>query len=349
MKTSVTLPSGLIGAALLLSPLALAQQQLAGPVMGYAADASSGALYRVNGLPGASYLSRLGAGPAAVKMVRISQKGRLALVLGGETAEGPAAWYAVRGLDRPDPDAVRLTGEVAEPSLVAFCGSGGDSAILYSERAGTLQLVRGLRGEQPEVLAPVELAGAGRVSSIACHNAAQAAVFTAGEEGSQGLYSAALGADGLGEPKLAGRLGTGAGIAPFENGLMSLVLDRAGNRLLAARHGASGSGGMIESIEELAGGAEGINQPVGVAVTDSGLAAVANAGSASVLVYDVRSRQMVGLPLEVPAAPTQCERLAAGDVFALTSPRPGAPFYTIDLAAEPRVVFTPAFHGDSQQ
>ena len=350
----------LVVAAAAASSAALAQQQqpppssqdmLTGPVMGYLSDAA-GVLYRLNGLPGSSLMARLGAAPGSVRFTRVSQQGRLALIATsvGEEAGSATQLFVARGLDRPEPEMFQISGSAAEPRLAAFCAASGDSAVLYSEAAGTLQLVRGLRGgdRAPELLAPVQIAGLGRVSALACHIAARSVVFAAGEPGNEGLYSAALGgeAEGLAEPKLAGPVGAAVAITPFEKGMSSLVLDAAGNRLLLALHG---SGGMIQSIDELAGGAEGVSQPVGVAVTDSGLAALANAGTSSVLVFDIRTRQAVGAPLELPVAPTQCERLLTGDVFALGVPRAGAPLYTIDLAAEPRVVFTPAFHGDSQQ
>lgn len=333
---------------------ASAQQQgtLSGPVMGFLSDAS-GAFYRVDGLPGASRMAKLGAAatapPGSVKFSKVSQQGRLALIAAGgndASTDAPSQLYLTRGLDRLEPEVFQLSGAMAGPSLAAFCTATGDTAVLYSESAGALQFVRGLRSGEPETLAPVVISNLGRLSALACHEAARSVVFAAGETGNQGLYTAALKADGFDEPRLAGPVGSAVAIAPYEHGLSSLVLDASGNRLLMAVHG---SGGMVESIGELAGAADGINQPVGVAITESGLAAVASAGTPSVLVYNVRNRQAAGAPLELPAAPTQCERLLAGDVFALTSPRAGAPLYTIDLAAEPRVVFTPAYHGDSQQ
>jgi hypothetical protein len=154
-----------------------------------------------------------------------------------------------------------------------------------------------------------------------------------------GTASIQLLAGGAGSLQPVSVLGRFGGMAFLPGVDTAIIADASANSVIEASH-LTGS----LSLTNLASAADGISQPVAVGISADGhLAAVANAGSSSVIRLDL-SGKSAPVRTVCQCSPTELEPLAGNFAFRLNEPGAGTVWALDGNGALPRVIFIPTDH-----
>jgi hypothetical protein len=311
MKQRLAVLAAVVG----LAASAAAESGIRGPVAGFVLDTRIRAIRPINGMPGAAVL-----GPAVplslpVRQAAISKTSDFALAI----SEEDGRVYLVRDLPGEAPDAAALEGAVESVAKMTLNGA---SAVLYSKESGRVQTITGLPGE-PRMGDPMD-APPGELTALSI--SPDGSRVAAGTDEAVYLYRD-------GGPHLLAAGYEVSAIAFRHDGRDLVLANRATNEILSMEENGGAS--------VLAGEADGVDQPVGLASVNGDRELwIANAGSGSALVID---EDTPGAPQRVtlPAAQTRCEPLDGRSVLVFNDAGNG-PVALADWARGRTAYFVPA-------
>lgn len=300
--------------ALSVPSLAQTQMGFSGPVSGvYFADTQK-AVLPIRGIPG----SAMFADPflAGVDNASISPDGNRAVV------ERKGAVSLIDGLRSPSPTLTALSA-LASFNLVSWSAD-STKAIINSTDAG-LVLVDGSTVETSEKLQ----LSSGSITSLAISNSGNVVVSAKGS----GVFFARRG-QGF---ELVTQLDAATSIVLDGKQFRGFVLDNATNLIQAFEISAGAQN--ITSIPLAA--AEG-SEYAGLAQSKDGLWLLAlNRGLKQVEVYNIATGGLDS-KIALDFNPTQFQRIAGGDLFALSATGLNQALYVLDTTAQFRISFIPA-------
>jgi hypothetical protein len=306
------LSSGAAGGQLPLS--------LNGPVLGYVFDPGSASLRPLHGILGSSTVG---------KPVEFGFTLSQALTLGprfvvASTTANPDLVVLDMGVNPPSQAAI--PGVPAGPSLAA-ASRHGTSAAFYDAVAQRAWIVTGLP-EKPTVSHAVDLSSAGAVTQMTVRDDGQVLVFSANDRGVETLYSWAAASGVL--PLMA--VVSVSGIAMTENGA-AIVADRGADEVFAVW---DAGGAAIRQF--LAGTADGVSAPAGVAVSAGGRIHVANADSVTTMTLDPAGRLLTSQKCFCEVSGLY---MLSDSVFRLTRALDRTVFLLDASSAQDRILFVP--------
>ena len=282
--------------------LAAENDALRGPVSGLIIDAESGSIRPILGSAGAAY-----AGAAAVRgasYAAASSDGERALVANQGTL------YLVQRLGASAPVWTALREDASDLGLSAFAVRGG-AAVIHDTGHNRLEIWRNLRHE-PESGGVIDLGSVeGRLVSLAL-DADGSTVFAALQEteDSAAVYRLASGE----APKLMVTLER-AGAMELRDGAL-YIADRGRHEVLRLSQWDAAL-----QVATVASGAHGVEDPVGIAVSDDGATLyVASRETQQVLAIDIQD-QALKAALDLSFRPSRLER--SGNVLLLAAGVPG--------------------------
>lgn len=303
-------------ACIALSVPALAQTQIgfSGPVSGvYFADSQKTVL-PIRGIPG----SAMFADPllAGVDNASISPNGNRAVV------ERKGSIILVDGLRGPSPSHTTLN-ELSSYKLLSWSAD-STKAIIYSTEAGLVLL----DGSTIETSEKLQLS-TGAITSLAISNLGNVVVSAKGS----GVFYAKRG-QGFG---LVSQLDAPTSIVLDAKQSRAFVLDNATNLIQAFE--ISGETPNVTSIPLAA--IEG-SEYAGLAQSKDGLWLLAlNKGLKQVEVYNIATGGLDS-KIALDFSPTKFERIAGGDLFALSATGTNQALYVLDTTEQFRISFIPA-------
>ncbi len=297
------------------------RRTVGGPILGFTVD-DAGGVRVIRGVPGAaSFSSPVASVRDLAAWAVSSEKG---YILG---AAGRSGRIVVLKNLAAAPESVELPVDVGRNPIIALSPLGSAAAVFDAAR-GRLIVFAGL----PDHPFPRWRMGAdslpGRIRTLAVSDSGDAVLAAAGNSLVRLRPAAAW--------DFVAPLAGSARLAFVPGREEAVYLDEAAFEAIRVRFTASGS-----LLEPLFGAADGLREPVAVAVGGDGRTVyVADAALPGVLAFDLGSRSL--LVVRSPRAPATLARLRGARLFRLTS---GArePVYVYDGSrAAPRVAFIPA-------
>lgn len=301
-----------------------AENELAGPVLGFVYDPANG-LQPVLGVAGASTIGPPLELTGNFSKAVISPRQDYALAV---SASNPNLMRVMIG----DPVSVEQFGiPISATGLIALSPTGSSAAFQDRDR-NRIQVIAGIPSA-PSLAREFDLSPfPGALVSLAVSD--DASVVIAGFSDVEENAVAALGLEGL-VRFLTPRRATAAAFLP---GVRDVVIaDGPANEIYLIRD-ALGSG----ESKLLAAQDQGISEPTAVVISRDGKRAVVASGSAlSVALIDLAGGAVSAIPC--PCNPSELATLNGNAVFRLTPPAAG-PMWVLDAdALEPRIVFVPPY------
>jgi len=306
---------------------ALAAAGIRGPVSGYVLDERSHAIRPVNGIPGAATLGN----PVNLGFqARLAAIGRdVALVAGFDDHD---QLFLARELEAETPAVSAVEGAIGGIGRIVW-NETGDAALLYSPSAGQFQVITGVAAV-PRLSVPIDAGPvAAALNAMALNAGADRIAAAGGQDGALYLFSSA--GDGSWNYKLLAAASGVPAILFRNSGRDVIYASKANDEIIAIRD-IDGTG----DISVLAGSADGVSVPVGLAAANGDRELwVANQGSSSLLAFDMAAG---GAPQNIPlaSAPSRCDRLDWKSLLVLNDVG-GAPLLLLDGAQGRSVFFVP--------
>lgn len=284
-------------------------------VLGYVFDEESGALRRIDGLPGASSIGAPIDLGVVLTQAAIAPSGAFAV------ARDEAGRFLTVDLRAAPPVAAPLEGALEGADRVLISPDGARAA-LYASGSGALQILEGLPNA-PAVRGSLEL-GSEDWTAMAISDKGAILAASAGALHGFALDEARAWVRGVGRA---------SGIAFVGGSNDAVVADAGADEVIFVRDAL----GLRESTV-IASASDGLPKPDGVAVTPDGAFAVA-AVAGGVATMPIAG----GAPIVTACdcAPGGLSGLAGGNVFRLTDDL-RAPVRIVEVGAAPRVLFIPA-------
>lgn len=304
---------------LLVAPDNAGSAPLAGPITGFVFDGKSETIRPIQGLPGASLLGTAVVLPFSLRQAEIAPGGRFALA----AAQGDDRVLLIADLDQAAAHIHQL--DIPMSERITFSANGA-SAVLWSPHSDRLQVISGMP-ERPEVKPAFSLPGLpGSVTAVAVTG-----------DGTTLLVSVS---DGVRKGSLY-RVSTQDGETPQADFLLSLAQGAAVSFLNGDREAIAADAGSAQvfhirdlggarEVLLLAGASDGVDRPAAIAQSvDGRRILVVNTGSRSILVIDLSGGDAMR-SIQVPLAPTRCDRMVSASVFRLNEGAQG-PLYLLEL------------------
>ncbi len=291
-----------------------------GPLLGLAVD-EAGGVRLIRGLPGAASFSAPVASVRSLDVWAVSSEKGYVLGVSGKAGR----LVLLRNLSAV-PETVELPIEVGAGARIALSPLGSAAAVLDAS-AGRLVVLGGLPDHPfPRWRLPADSLP-GPVNALAVSDRGGEALAVAG---SSLVRVRSTGWD------FVAPLAASARLAFVPGRDEAVYLDKAALEAVRIRFTASGA-----LLEPLFGGADGLREPVGIAVSlDGRTVYVADAALPGVLAFDLGSRTLSAV--RSPDAPAALTRLRGLRLFQLTA-RAAGPVYIYDGSrGAPRVAFIPA-------
>jgi hypothetical protein len=292
---------------------------LSGPVLGYVFDSSAGSVRPVLGILGSSTIGKpLDFGFTLTKAFTLDSRHIIAA-----TKSHPN--LLMIGLEGNSPSIAAVPGFPATPSEAAASPRGTSVVFYYPDLRG-IWIVTGL---PTPVAAPlfIDLSPSGPIKQIALSDDGKLIVYSIDKGGSEDLYAWTASSPSARFLMSAGSVG---GLTIMEN-RDAIVADRVANQVFAIRDVA---GAAVPQF--LAGPREGVNEPVGVAVS-SGRIYVANAAPANVIAMDTNGHVLNTYDCSCAVSGLFSFR---DSVFRLTTGLDPA-VWLFDASSEGRILFVP--------
>ena len=299
------------------------------PVLGYVFDQKSGAIHRLDGIPGASWVSEAIDLGLVVTQAHIAPTHRFAIV---RDEDGRTLFV---DLSAQPPTAQPIEGAL-EGANGAMISPAARHVALYSTDSGEVQLLEGLPG-LPTVGETLQLGrGIGDWTAFAISDLGVIVAASARPEPEGGsLYMLRSGSGSL---RIGGVQRAGE-VAFFAGSNDAVITDTAADEILVYRDVVARRQSSV-----IASSNDGVKNPFGAKPTADGrfVAVGLRGGIASVPLYG-------GAPVftECACATTSLASLAGGNVFRLTADI-SAPLQIAEVGAEPRVLFVPALQREDE-
>jgi DNA-binding beta-propeller fold protein YncE len=298
---------------------------MAGPRVGIVVDPASGDIRTVEGILGGASIGPAVAAGQSISGRAVSPRGDYVLAV---EAEDLSLW-AVQPAQTGSGAAAPIAGAMRGPDAIAISPA-GSHAVLYRKDSALLQVLSGLPSA-PAVDRNIDLSAlSGSLTALAVSEDGAAVLVAA--SGADGGFVYRIAGQGIAAPILAA---SQVSALAFSIKGDAAAADTGNNTLwlIANVVGAAGA-------TPLAGFADGVEAPAGVAFSEDGSTAyVANAKSNTVLVLDV-----AGGP---PRASWQCScvlttlQAVGNGAFRLTDSLGEALWFLDTARAEPLLVFVP--------
>lgn len=317
-------------------------EPIQGPILGYIYDRAAARIRCVVGIAGSSYVGDgLDPGLALSDFYYLPMSQR-ALAL----AESRGSLEVLR--ISSNNVFVEAAVDVHWPISRLAVSPRGSSAALYCNRTRTIQVVTGIASD-PRVIAQIDVSDLPPdLTALAVSDDGKALLFGI-EESGVGLVCVSSFQQNDYEPDdRVGRRRVGAWctevvavcgevseVAFLRNSKNALVADRTHHKVFQLQQTPAGFVQLIVASLE-----DGVCGPAALAVSDDGNRVfVANSGTSSILVMDIRERFFHVLPCETP--PTKLIRMNGRSVYQLTDISAG-PLLVLDAGeAQPNVYFVP--------
>lgn len=292
-----------------------------GPIMGYLWDQNEAGLRPIVGVPGAGYLGPPMFSTGAYTAATACSAKKFALLTGTKGDISIASLPAGAPL--------QLAPQLSPTQQMAI-SPGCTVALVYAAGNAQMLLVQGLPASP--VVKTVEFAGSKQIVSAAV--ADSGAILVAALQPGGAVAVDAIRADGTRIPSLAS-LSAFGGFAFLPNADGALIADAGKNTV--SIYGALDPN---STVTQIAGGADGVAQPMAIAASADGKLAVVLNGGSSILRLDL-SKKIAPQKLSCNCSASQLTPLSGNLVFRLNETNAG-PLWAFDGdAATPRVVFIP--------
>lgn len=300
---------------------AVASTVTSGPILGYLWDKAADALRPIIGLPGASYLGQPVLTSGGYTSGTACAQKNFALLTGSKGDISIASLPAGVG--------VQLAPELSAAQKIVISPACA-SALVYAAGSAQVLLIQGLPGSP--TVKTIDLGGSRQIVSAAV--ADTGSVLLASLQPSNSVTIDAIRSDGTLVPSLTA-LSAFGGMAFLPNADSAIFADAARNTVWLQNKLDAGV-----TPAQLAAGADGVAQPMAVAVSaDAKWAVVLNSGS-SILKLDL-SKKLGPQKISCACSASELTPLAGNLTFRLSEAGAG-PVWAFDGdAAEPRVVFIP--------
>ena len=298
---------------------------MAGPRVGLVIDPASGNIRAVEGILGGASIGPAVAPGQSMSGRAVSPRGDYVLAMESEDL----SLWAVQPAQTGSGAAVRITGAMRAPDFMAISPA-GSHAVLYRNDSAQLQVLSGLPSS-PTVDRNIDLSAlAGSLTALAVSEDGTAVLAAA--SGPNGGFVYRITGQGIAAPILAA---TQVSAMAFSSKGDAAAADAGTNTVWLIPNAAGAAG-----VSPLAGAADGVEAPVGVAFSDDGSTAyLANARSNAILVLAIAG----GPPrasLPCSCAVTTLQAVGSG-AFRLTESLGEALWFLDTARAEPMLVFVP--------
>lgn len=304
------------------------------PIVGFVTTDSGSALRPIFGIPGAALLGAPIALPGQTQKIAIAPSQSFALVELGNAAGIGLLPLAATGVGTILP----ISGTLAQPDLVRF-SPGGSTAILYSKKLASAQVVTGLPGS-PRAAAELALSALDLpVSALAVSDDGKA-VLVGTSDGQKGELTIFFGNK---SPALMTSLGQPSALKFLPKSYEAFLTDALSNRLFALDNVTGAF-----NARELATKEDGLNVPQDFEVSpDQTKLFVANSGNNTLLSVGISTTQRVSIPC--PVIPSSIVRVSAGPVYLISSTTLGAFAIMESGPGTARVSFVPSLTASAGQ
>ena len=309
------------------TPVAASSNAASGPLLGAWWDANHKGLRTVYGVAGAAYQGAPTFSDGTYSGGAACMRKNLALLT---TQSG-----AIYSVALPHGVPLEVSGNGIPKASIVFSPS-CTTSLMYVPGGSSALLMQGLL--TAPTATPVTFPAGGAMAAVADSGSILVAVSAA-----NGASSIQLLAGGTGSFKPVSVLGKFGGMT-FLPGVDSAILaDAAANTVVEASHLMSSI-----SLTPLATAADGVSQPMAVAVSADGqLAAIANSNGASVLRLDL-SGKSAPVKTICHCSPTELDPLAGNFTFRLNEPGTGTVYAFDGNGTLPRVLFIPTDQATTQ-
>jgi DNA-binding beta-propeller fold protein YncE len=303
-----------------ISGLLAQTSTLAGPRTGFVIDPASGAIRPVQGILGGATIGPTVQAGVSLAGRAVSPRGDYILAVEAETL---GIWIV-----QPGQAAAPVSGVMRAADRIATSPA-GSHAVLFKADSARLEVLKGLPAT-PAVDREVDLSALpGSLSALAVSE--DGATVLAAVAGPSGGFVYRIAGQGITLPLFP--LSRVSAMA-FSSRGDAAIADAGSNTAWLIRDAAGAA-----NVMPLAGQNEGVDAPVGIAISEDGAAAyVANAGSNAVLILNLAGGAPRTLPC--PCAPTTLQAISA-TAFRLTDALSEALWFLDTSGAEPGLAFVP--------
>ena len=312
----------------LRDPSRATARRVYGPVLGFVPDREAG-LAPLLGIPGAATVGPVIGPLPALRSVATSAGGRYALGVAGE--DGHAVLLRNLGAT---PSAVPLENLPSAIDRIVLSPTGSAAAV-YSRGAGAITVIRGLPNSPEIAWSTPRMTLPGPVAALAVNDRGDSALAAVGEGGSMTVVLLQPGKDW----RYLATAGAPVSLAFLVNRSDAVYADGAANQVFLVRNP-----GRTAELRLLAGEAQGVSHPVGVAATgDNRRVVIANSDPGGVLTVSLDGAKAVSLACR--CSPSGLERLNGNAVFRVKE-TPGLPVHVFDGdSSMPRILVVPPRSG----
>jgi len=304
-------------------PVTAGKNAASGPILGAWWDRSHNGLRTVYGVAGAAYQGPPAFSDGSYSGGAVCMRHQIALLT---TSSG-----SVFSVTLPQGEPLEVSSSGISQPVIAFSPS-CTAALIYAPGGSTALLMQGLLSAPTGTRVNLPAAN----SAVVLADSGSILIALPAANGTASIQLLAGGAGSLQPVSVLGRFG---GMAFLPGVDTAIIADASANSVIEASH-LTGS----LSLTNLASAADGISQPVAVGISADGhLAAVANAGSSSVIRLDL-SGKSAPVRTVCQCSPTELEPLAGNFAFRLNEPGAGTVWALDGNGALPRVIFIPTDH-----
>jgi hypothetical protein len=312
-RTSTSIPPG-------GPPVTASNNAASGPLLGAWWDASHSGLRTVYGVVGAAHQGAPAISDGSYSGGAACIRKNIALLT--------APSGSVFSVALPQGEPLEISGSGMPKASIVFSPS-CTTSLVYAPGSPAALLVQGLLSAPTAT--PVSLPAGNSVAAIADSGSILIAVPSA--NGASSIELLASGTSAFQAVSVLSRFG---GMAFLPGADAALLADAAANTVVEASHLTTNI-----SLTPLAAAADGVSQPVAVAVSADGqLAAVANSNGSSILRLDL-SGKTAPVTTICHCSPTKLEPLAGNFAFRLNDPGSGTVWAFDGNGSLPRVLFIP--------